>query len=37
VDGLKMTFSEEDEELVKEEDVMLVHVEGTHKIFMIKS
>ncbi len=32
-----MTFSEEDEELVKEEDVMLVHVEGTHKIFMIKS
>jgi hypothetical protein len=37
VDGLKMTFNEEDEELVKEEDVMLVHVEGTHKIFMIKS
>jgi len=37
VDGLKMAFSEEDEELVKEEDVMFIHVEGTHKIFMIKS
>ncbi len=31
-----MTFSEENKELVKEEDAMLVHMEGTHKIFMIK-
>jgi hypothetical protein len=37
VDGLKMTSSEENEDLVREEDVMLVHMEGTHKIFMIKS
>jgi hypothetical protein len=37
VDGLNTTFTEEDEELVREEDVILVCMEGTHKIFMIKS
>jgi hypothetical protein len=37
VDGLKTTFSEEDEELVRVEDVMLVHMEGTPNNFMIKS
>jgi hypothetical protein len=32
-----MAPTEKDEKLVKEEDVMLVHEEGPHKIFMIKS
>jgi hypothetical protein len=37
VDGLKTAPSEEYEELVRGEDVMLVCVEGPHKIFMIKN
>lgn len=37
MDGLKTAPSEEYEELVRGEDVMLVCVEGPHKIFMIKN
>jgi hypothetical protein len=32
-----MAPNEENEKLVRGEDVMLVYVEGPHKIFMIKS
>jgi len=37
VDGLRMAPNEENEKLVRGEDVMLVYVEGPHKIFMIKN
>jgi hypothetical protein len=37
VDGLKTAPNEEDKELVREEDAMLIHMEGPHKIFMIKN
>jgi hypothetical protein len=37
VDGLRITLNEKNEELIKEEDAMLVRIEGPHNIFMIKN
>jgi hypothetical protein len=37
VDGLKITPNEKNKEFIREEDAMLVCMEGPHKIFMIKN